>query len=41
MVALDTKMPRRNLVLLDPAIAPPSVPPDLKPQRRAGRRRRA
>ena len=26
MVALDTKKPRRNLVLLDPAIAPPSAP---------------
>ncbi len=41
MVALDTKRPRRNLVLLDPAIAPPGVQPGVPPQRPAGRRRRA
>ena len=37
MVALDTKEPRRNLVLLDPAIAPPSAAPrpPASPRRRA------
>ena len=37
MVALDTRRARRNLVLLDPAIAPP----DLPPQWPAGGRRTA